>query len=84
MAPCRFGRGRGPVPHRCSHWANPVFDGHLSGAYMDFRQLDAPNYRDGDHSIRSDWHDLGALYLGDPNVDVHCDRPLGDDRDYYQ
>ena len=39
--------------------ANPVFDGHLSGAYMDFRQLDATHNRDGDHSIRSDWHDLG-------------------------
>ena len=63
---------------------NPVFDGHLSGAYMDFRQLDATHNRDGDHSIRSDWHDLGALYLGDPNVDVHCDRPFGDDGDYYQ
>ena len=77
----RFGRARRPVPHRCTHGSNPVFDGHLSGTYVDFRQLDTTHNRDGDHSIRSDWHDLGALYLGYPNVHVHCHRPFGDDGD---
>ena len=80
----RFGRARRPVPHRCAHRSDPVFDGHLSGSYMDFCQLDTTHNRYGDHSIRSDWNDLGALYLGHPNVDVHCDRPFGDDRDYHQ
>ena len=64
--------------------SNPVFDGHLSGTYVDFCQLDTTHNRDGDHSIRSDWNDLGALYLGYPNVHVHCHRPFGDDGDYYQ
>ena len=69
---------------RCTNGPDPVFDGHLSGAYMDFLQLDATSYRYGDHSIRSDWNDLGALYLGYPDVDVHCNRTFGDDGDYYQ
>ena len=60
----------------------------LTGIYLVltwiFRQLDTTHNRDGDHSIRSDWHDLGALYLGYPNVHVHCHRPFGDDGDYYQ
>ena len=84
MAPSRFGRGGGPVPNRCAYGPDPVFDGHLFGAYMDFLQLDAPNNRYGHYPIWFDWHDMGALYLGYPNVDVHCDRPFGDDGDYYQ
>ena len=83
MAPGWFGRARGPIPHRCAHWSGIMFGRNLSGPDLDFCQLDAAHYRDGHNTVWPYWDDLGALYLGYSNVDVHGDRTIGDDGYHY-